>query len=34
MAISPIMNDQWSGKILVSALRVKWEMPRRSSTKR
>src|SRR5215213_6301927 len=34
MAISPTMNDQWSGKILSRALRPKWEAPRRSSTHR
>src|SRR5271168_2183211 len=32
MAISPTMNDQWSGKILSSAERTQLEEPRRSST--
>ncbi len=32
MAISPTMNDQWSGKILSMAERNQLEEPRRSST--
>src|SRR5437588_10630362 len=34
MAISPNMNDQWSGKILSRAVRAKWAAPRRSSNQR
>ena len=32
MAISPTMNDQWSGKILSMAERNQLDEPRRSST--